>query len=130
MSGDFHTGARALILNSHRSRAHRAVVVAVSNIIVSAVNLDKGSDDWLSFDRATGDAIGEKYEWVSGRVPARLVPENDPEGMALRERTETVQSSTEHYNAVVSAAARLKAEGSADALNGLRQSVDLWEDDL
>lgn len=125
---DLRPGDDCFIINSHRSRAHRAVVVWVDDVTVSARNVDKG-DGPFDFDRETGEAIGE-YVQVSGAVPARLAPVADPEVARLRDATVSVLRSTEFYNRIVQAAASVKREPCRENYLVLLTAVREWGEAL
>lgn len=124
----FQRGETVYILNSHRSRAHAGIVLSADNQFVTVHNLDK-DDGPYTFHAESGEAAGD-YERVSGGLPARVVPVDDPEALALREPTEALLVSTRHYNNVVQAAAGLKREPTRENYGILLQQVREWGDEL
>lgn len=128
MATTFRVDDPAFIINSHRNRASRAVVAQLEPGYVFVHDLDKGYR-WLRFDAVTLEAAGE-YSKMTGQVPARLAPADDPEAVAIRSSTEALLRSTLHYDEVVECAANLKREATLARFELLSRAVDAWGDDL
>ena len=130
----FTVGQSVYILNSHRNRASLGRVTEIRpetrTMLVLDVEKNQGP---FAYDAIGGEANGEGYHWVSGAVPARVVSLMDPEAIALRSTTERILASTRRYDAVVAAAAAMKAAELADgdtfkAFYDLLDAVEDWGD--
>lgn len=128
MPHTFTAGESAYILNSHRTRAHAARIVASrpdGSVLAFNTDTDQGP---LEFD-VEGWPTDPAYQY-SGAVPARLVPASDLEALRLREATEGLRASTLHYDEVVECAANLKRDPTAAKFDLLLGAVESWGDDL
>lgn len=137
----FSVGQSVYILNSHRNRANLGLVTDIdpATRTMSVLNTEKGAGAPFLYDAVGGEAIGAGYNWVSGAVRARVVPLEDAEAVSIRSLTEKVAASNRRYDAIVAAAAAMKAaqlmEDSTPAdrlvaFSALEDAVDGWWDDL